>query len=452
MTMEAGRQLRRRLLLQNGLFVVLVVAAALLLAQVAKDHAWQWDLTQNRRNTLSKATLEVLKRMQGPVVITAYATEQDPQLGDVRKIIQDFLAPYRQAKSDLELRFVDPREYPKLAAAAKVQVNGELVLEHQGRSEHLTALNEQALTNTLMRLARGADRLVVQLDGHGERRLKGKANQDLGEFGKQLEAKGVKLGSVNLSIAQEVPDNTAVLVIASPQVDLLPGEVEKVQRFLAKGGNVLWLIDQEPLHGLQPVAEYLSLVLTPGTVIDPGASQLGLPVTNAISSGYGNHAIVRDFQLGTVYPFARQLAVDETSEWRAFPLVEVAQRGWIESGEPDSSATFDKAREAPGPTTVAVAFERTFDERTQRVVVVGTAHFLSNTYIGLMGNLDLGVNLVNWLAGDDNLITIQPRPAVDSSLDLSRASLLAISGGFLVLLPFAFLAAGSATWWRRRRL
>ena len=333
-----------------------------------------------------------------------------------------------------------------------MQVNGELVIDYAGRSEHLTNLNEQAFTNLLMRLSRGSERIVAQLDGHGERRLSGNANHDLGDFGKQLQSKGLKLGAVNLGIAQGVPDNAALLVIASPQVDLLPGEVEKVKRYLEKGGNLLWLIDQEPLHGLQPVAEYLSLVLSPGTVVDPAALQMGLPQANALASNYGNHAIVRDFPLNAVFPFARQIGVVESREWRAFPLVEVAQRGWIESGDATDSATFDKSRDFAGPVTIGYALERAIDDRTQRIVVIGTAHFLANSYLGLLGNLDLGVNIVNWLVGDDDLITIQPRATLDSSLNLGRVSLFVIAAGFLVLLPLAFLGAGAATWWRRRRL
>ena len=143
--MEASHQLRRRLLLQNGFFVLLLLAAVLMLARLAQDYRVQWDLTQNRRHTLSKPTLDVLGRMKGPVTITAYATEQDPELGDIRKIIQDFVEPYRRAKPDLTLRIVDPREYPKLAAEAKVRVNGELVIAYGNRSEHLTTLNEQAI-------------------------------------------------------------------------------------------------------------------------------------------------------------------------------------------------------------------------------------------------------------------------------------------------------------------
>jgi ABC-type uncharacterized transport system involved in gliding motility auxiliary subunit len=178
---------------------------------------------------------------------------------------------------------------------------------------------------------------------------------------------------------------------------------------------------------------------------------MGLSRATAVARAYGHHAIVRAFSLKAVFPFARPIAVVEGKEWRAFPLVEVAQRGWLESGDADDSATFDKNRDSAGPVTIGYALERTVEDRTQRIVVIGSGHFLANTYVGLMGNLDLGVNIVNWLVGDDELITIQPRSTVDSSLELGRLSLFAIAAGFLVLLPLAFLATGAATWWRRRR-
>jgi ABC-type uncharacterized transport system involved in gliding motility auxiliary subunit len=130
----------------------------------------------------------------------------------------------------------------------------------------------------------------------------------------------------------------------------------------------------------------------------------------------------------------------------------VAQRGWLESGEANDDATFDPARDAAGPVTIGYALERRVEDRTQRVVVIGGANFLANTYLGLAGNLDLGVNIVNWLAGDDDLITIQPRATVDASLELGRIALFFIAAGFLVVIPAGLLAAGAATWWRRRRL
>jgi len=446
------RRMRRRMWVQNGLFVVLFLAAVGLLAYLSHSYQRQWDVTQNTRNSLSEATLNTLRQMPGALAITAYATAQDPRLGDVRKLIRDFLAPYQRAKSDLALKFVDPSEQPQAARAAGVEINGEMVVEYGGRSEHLTALNEESVANLLMRLARGGERLIMYLDGHGERKLDGGANHDLGDFGRQLQLKGFKTLSLNLALAQDVPANARALVIASPRVDVLPGEAAKLKRYVEKGGNLLWLIDQEPLHGLQPLEEQLGLVLTPGTVVDPSAQEQKAPPTWALGAAYPQHAITRGFNLITVFPFARQIGIMEGRDWRATPLVEVAPRGWVENGPLNGTIAFDKSSDIPGPATIGLALERPMEDRGQRVVVIGSGHFLSNSYLGNGGNLDLGVNIVNWLAGDEKLVTIQPKATIDSSLALNRTSAAVIALGFLLVLPLLLLGAGALTWWRRRKL
>ncbi len=111
--MKTSPRLQLQLLAQNGIFAVLLVAAAFLAVYALKDNRVQWDLTQNQRNTLSQGTRDVLAKMNGPIHITAYATTQDPQLGDLRRLIHEFVAPYQRAKPDLTLAFVDPREQPK---------------------------------------------------------------------------------------------------------------------------------------------------------------------------------------------------------------------------------------------------------------------------------------------------------------------------------------------------
>ncbi len=212
-----------------------------------------------------------------------------------------------------------------------------------------------------MRLARGAERLVLWLDGHGERRLNGAANHDLGEFGRQLQQKGFRMSGLNLGVAQDVPANAALLLIASPQVDLLPVEVEKVRRYVAGGGNLFWLIDPEPLRGLQPVAELLGLVLTPGTVIDPALAPKSGPAGLRAGGGRGLRTASDHERAQSQY--AVSLRAAGRARWRAIPgaacpLVQVAQRGWVEVGKLEGSITFDKNRDFPGPVNIATALER----------------------------------------------------------------------------------------------
>jgi ABC-type uncharacterized transport system involved in gliding motility auxiliary subunit len=446
-----NRRLQFQLLVQNSLFVVLLVALVGAVLYLSKDIKTQWDLTQGKRNTLSEASAEVLGKIRGPVNITAFATKQDTE-GDLRKTIQDFIVPYQRVKPDMELTFVDPREQPQRAQEAGVRLNGELVVEYGGRKENLSNLSEQDLTNLLMRLVRSSERLVMYLDGHGEAKLDGRGNHDLGDFGNQLQAKGFKINALNLTIAQGVPQNVSMLVIASPRAELLRGEVNRIKQYVEAGGNLLWMIDPQSLGGLDPLADYLGLELLDGTVLDPQAGALGMPAAFALAPPASGHPITDRSGMITLFPYARQIGsrAEGQRPFHFTPLVEAAPGGWLETGGL-TNARFDANRDVRGPIVVAAALERDAGDRKQRIVVVGTGRFLANQYLGNGGNLDLGVNIVNWLAGDESLITIQPRPRTDLTLELAWPATVAITYTFLIVLPLGFLLAGGLIWWRRRR-
>jgi ABC-type uncharacterized transport system involved in gliding motility auxiliary subunit len=443
--------------LRNVLFVLLLLSIAGGLGYLTTHFHVQHDITYNAINSLEPGSVEVLGQMSGPIHITVYATEQDARLGDIRKLIREFLSLYQRYKEDINLAFIDPEQDPDKARAARIQLNGEMVIEYAGRSEHLTQINEQVLTGTLLRLAHTRDQAVMYLEGHGERRLDGIANFDLGAvFGAKLKQNGFHISSLNLALAQDVPDNLNVLVITQPQLDLMPGEVDKLLRYIGRGGNLLWLVDAEPLHGLERLAEKLGLLLPPGIVIDPASTRMNAPATWSLGASYPPHAITRNFNLITAFPSARPLTWNEDPEWQHHVLVEVGARGWVSRNAPKDQAAlarlrFDKQRDTPGPAVIAMAMQRSINDREQRIVVVGNGAFLSNSYAGNGGNVDLGVNMVNWLGSEENLITLQPRAARDSNIVLSRNQLGVISIVFLIVLPLALAGWGAYVWWKRRR-
>ncbi len=448
----SSKKFRMQQKMQHGIFMVLLLLLFALLGYLALETRQQWDLSQNGRNTLSQTSIDLLRKMNEPVQVTAYATEKHAQYGDVRDIIHNFVQLYQRIKPDLSLTFIDPVEQPHLAKEAGVKVNGEMVIHYQQRQANLTTINEQAFTQALMRLARPEERLIMALSGHGERSLDGNANYDLSDFGRQLSINGFVSQPLNLALVPDIPSNADVLLIASPQVDLMPGEVDKLLHYIDRGGNLLWLVDQESLRGLLPLTEKLRLVLTPGVVVDPQAQQLKAPLTFALGAVYGQHEITQHFDYITVFPFARQIAFSENDDWRIVPLVDVAPNGWVESGSLDDEAiSFDQNEDAAGPVTIAVALTRLLDHREQRIVVVGSGHFLANMYLGNGNNLDLGINMLNWLTGDEDLVSIQPRATVDNQLVFSETALSVMVVVFLFILPGSFLLSGAIIRWRRKR-
>jgi ABC-type uncharacterized transport system involved in gliding motility auxiliary subunit len=391
-----------------------------------------------------------------------FATKDDASGGDnFRKGMIDFIARYQREKKNVNLKFINPSIEPKLAQDAGVKEDGEVVVEYNKRSEHIIPpIAEQEMTNLLVRLSRTNQQAVMYLDGHGERNLLGIKNHDIGEFGKQLEKKGFKFANPDLTVAQAVPSNGAMLVIASPQVNVSDVEAKKIKAYLERGGNLLWLVDDNNLRGLESVAEYLGMTVSPGIALDMASAQYGADARVSFASLYGEHAITKNFMLRTLFPEAHQVTAIGTDEngWKVSNLVEVAPNGWLMAGKlaKDAKPEFNEKTDKRGPINIGVALERIYGKKGQRVVVMGNANFLSNTFITNGGNLDLGVNIVNWLAGDDQLITIQPMPLKDINVtipdsDSGRLVAWTVFHGFQYFLPLAMMIAGFYFWWKRRK-
>ena len=456
--MKVTRTSRRQLQLQNLVFVIGLLVLTGLLAWLSTRYAIEADWTRGGRNTLSLDSRQLLDEMPGPIHVTAFATENDVLRGHIR----DLVGRYQRHKADVILQFVNPDAEPERTRDLNISMDGELLLAYQGRSDKIQSLSEQSLTNALLRIARQKQRKVAFLGGHGESDPQGKANHDYGQFGELLTRKGIELTQLNLAETPTIPADINLLVIAAPRVSLLPGEVHILNNYLRQGGNLLWLAEPGNMAGLEPLAETLGVEFLPGVVVDATTQLFGIEnPAFAIIPGYPMHAITREMTSVTLFPQAAALEVESQDQWQAVPLLTTLERSWTEIGPISGTIKFDQdSDERMGPLDIAYAFTRTRtakpgaasddDKGEQRVVVIGDSDFLSNAYLGNAGNVDLGLNLFNWLNHDDEFIAITARTAGDVNLELGRLSQTLIAFGFLFGVPLLLLGSGITIWWRRR--
>lgn len=435
---------------QGYITAALLVATAALLGYLSTKYERTFDWTAARRHTLSDASRAVLDKLDKPVAITAFVTQANPLRDRIRYLVER----YQRLKHDIALTFVDPDTAPDRVRSAGVRLDGELVVAYEGREQHVNAHSEQAMTNALQSLARGGERWVVFVEGHGERDAEGGANHDLGQFGEQLANRGVKVQPLTLGEAGSIPDNTAVLVIASPQVGWLPAEVKLVEDYLDRGGNLLLLTEPGSQHGLEPVLRRIGVNVQTGTIVDPTTRKLGIDNAGmTLVARYPPHPATQGFRLLSVFPLATALTVTPPQGWESSALLQTADAAWSETGDVRGEVVYDEGKDVRGPLDIAVALTRETGTsgKQQRVVVAGDGDFLSNAFLGNSGNLDLGVRLFTWLSADDALIDIPARTTPDATLELSPTATLVIGFGFLVALPLALFATGAAVWFRRRR-
>jgi ABC-type uncharacterized transport system involved in gliding motility auxiliary subunit len=85
------------------------------------------------------------------------------------------------------------------------------------------------------------------------------------------------------------------------------------------------------------------------------------------------------------------------------------------------------------------------------MVVVGDSDFPVNATFGMQGNGNLFLNMVSWLAQEEDLISIRPKSPEDRRIALSQSQQSMLRLLTVFVLPACALVAGIVVWTRRRR-
>ncbi len=397
----------------------------------------------------------MLEGIEYPLQITLFASP----INESKPLLETLFERYQQLQSNINFQSINPDLHPDLLRIHDIRYDGEVLLEFQGRSEKLTQVNEANVSSAIQRLLRQGERWLVFLEGHGERHPYREANHDFSLLATQLASKGYTIESLNLPQASSIPENTDVLILASPKVPLLPGEIEVLRNYIDQGGNLLWLADPEQaIEGIDLLADQLAIEFLPGIIVDPNSQLMGLDRADfALLSEYPRHAITRNLESMSLFPQAQALEYHGGEEWQRENFLRSDSRSWNETGELRGDIFLgDNDDEISGPLNIGMSLERSQADADgavveQRVVIIGDADFLSNRYLGNGSNLEIGSNLLNWLSHDDRLISVSPRPAPDTRLELSPFNQYAIGFTFLLLLPLALLGSGLRIWLSRRK-
>jgi ABC-type uncharacterized transport system involved in gliding motility auxiliary subunit len=265
-------------------------------------------------------------------------------------------------------------------------------------------------------------------------------------------------------------------VIAGPKTDLLQTEADALERFLKKGGHVFVMVDPAT-DDKAPATPVLDAFLKDwdfqadkDVVVDAsGMGQLiGTDASVPVVATYPSHPITDRFNVITAFPLARSITpiLPASNGRAAVPLIQTSARSWgetdmtqLKSGRVELNA--DKG-DKPGPVTIGavVATNATdvpkdaakADQRPpeSRFVTIGDSDFAANYAIRIQGNQDLFLNTVNWLAQQENLISIRPKAPSDSRLTMTQQQATAVLFMSLLVVPALVFGTGVYTWWRKR--
>ena len=454
--MKITRNVRRGLQLQKIVFILLLLTAVGLLGWLSNLHSLQFDWTSNKRNTLSQSSIDLLDTMEHPVLVTVYVQDDET----VRAAVEEILQRYQREKKDFTYRLINPDIDFEAAQRDGIERYNQIVVQYNDNKEVISSLSEQTISNALLRLSRPGKRRIVFLKGHGERSITDDDNTSYSKLVAELSSKGFAPEAHNLLLSA-LPADTRVLVLAAPDRELLEGELEHIKTYVNDGGNLLWLMDPGELQGTDDLADMLGVRFLPGMIVD---NNINLRNTLRIQHpamipvlDYVAHPVTENIQYNTLFPISRGVEPTDTP-FDAAVIVQSLPQSWSEAGAIGEEIVFEPDNgDVKGPVGIIMALEKAVDREggadkaAQRIIVAGDSDFLANSYIGAGANLSLGLNLFNWLAGDDELIAVEVKNAPDTRLQLDDTETLLIGLGYFIVLPAGLVLAGVVIWLRRRK-
>lgn len=467
----SGRQARYGSLAAASVLVVLGILVAI--NYLSTKYNKRWDLTAARQFSLSDQSKKVLQDLKEPVRIRVFARSEEFQR------FRDRLDEYTYNSKQVTTEYIDPERRPGVAQQYGVTAPGTVVFEYQGRTEKVTSDTEQELTNALIKAIQGRQPKVYFTQGHGEKDTTSAERGGFNAINGALASDNFVVDKIVLAQVTEVPADADVLVIAGPKTDFLGPEIDLLKAYLGRGGKLFVMLDpvlkpeQPQPTGLQALLKDWGIDAANDVVLDvSGMGRLiGTDESVPVAASYPAHAITQDFQLLTAYPLARSVSPIEggINGRNAQKLIETGRNSWGEAdlkslsgGQPAKMDATDKAgpvslgAAVSGPATNAPAPKEapkpgeTPKPVEARLVAIGDSDFASNAALGVQGNRDLFLNTVNWLAQQENLISIRAKDPEDRRITLTADQERRIFYLTVLIVPGLILLAGVQTWWRRR--
>jgi len=160
--------------------------------------------------------------------------------------------------------------------------------------------------------------------------------------------------------------------------------------------------------------------------------------------------------MASIYPLARSVSrlPEVPVGWNVVEIARTGSRAW---GEMDQASIksgkgieFNAGVDIAGPVSLAIAANHGDAATETRLVVFGNSLFAANSYLGILGNRDMALNAVAWVAREESHIAIRPKQRLSNQLYMTTEQKNHLTLFAFDILPFSLLFVGLAVWQTRK--
>jgi len=378
----------------------------------------------------------------------------------------DELVPTADGKLTVEVK--DQALAAGLAEELKLNDNGWVVFRRgeeqpvkfkmktdldRGAKRDLRRLDELVQKN-LLKATRGTLNAYFVM-GHGEasQRIKDDDWRKMSQLRKYMQNQSYKLNDLSVvqGLADKVPEDADVLILAGPQKPLLPEEERSLIQWMDQGGKLIVLVDGrgDPLAGL---LDHLGLRANMGLLNDPKRRLRNASPYIVATDRYGTHTTVSALSKAkapVVLPAPIGLEETSTGTTKRTVLVRSYGTAFADSNRNGAQDPDEKAK----VHNMAYAVEGGVEGSEWRAVVVGNQGFVSDQALaqGWGAGAALFVDSLRWLAGEEEVVG-NTESEEDVKIDHSPGGQKWWFWGTIFAVPLLILGLGIGRFLLRRRM
>lgn len=422
---------------------------------IAAKRNKKWDLTDEKLNSLSEQSIQILKGLDSELKLVGFFIDNVPEQANTKEQFLQVSELMRTESSHVKVESVHPQKRPDLVKQYGVEFPGVVVLTYKGKQNTVSDFTEESVINAIIKISRGQSKVIYSLAGHGELNLNGQGPLEAGSFKKSLEESNYDVRELNLVQTPQIPEDAEVLMILGPKQALFDSEINLIREFLKKGGKVFIAADPGQKHNVGKLSNLVGIKFEDNYIIDSVGQLIGASAalavgvlyspTSEITKGFQNQ--MSGFQLASAVTSLGGTSIFKTDE-----LVKSSPNSFSKQAI-ESSVAFNRGVDKKGPFAIGISSVGKIDgaEKEALSVVFGDSDFLVNQfYLQLPMNKDLALNTIAFLSQEKDLISIRPKAPKSTQFVMTQTQFLVLLFGIILPVPLISLIASITLWYRRR--
>ncbi|MCR4029639.1 MULTISPECIES: Gldg family protein [Flavobacterium] len=489
----------------------LLIAAVLSLGYITSRAplTFYHDMTRNKDNTLTKSSLDVVDKIEGPVKITTYVNLLDINYYMAMPYSQNSdiasFAKYTRFLPQIEMEYVyyydtstnealyaqnpglndkqlaekmvesqdmklkklySPAEIKKIIDLGPEQNRVVRTVEYNGKKTYLRMFDdlfkvpfEKEISASLKRLVSNPVKIVFatgnmerSIDKNGDKNYKTGFNEIT--FRNSLINQGFDVSSVDIN-AQNIPSETAILIIADPKTQLSQGAVDRINKYIDQGKNLMLLAEPKTNSALASITDKLGIGFTKQTLVQESETNSPDFLVTELQKNVDS-TVIKLSKINNPIPFLGSSGITAVKDagFKVTPLLKTNNQPVWESQTGITSISEDlKKQPSSKEIPLVTALTRNINGKTQKIIVAGDADFMGNAELsrGGSGTFQFVTDIFSWFSNYQFPIDTTRPQKIDNKITITSNQVFIDKILFIGIFPLLIILSGAFILIRRNR-